>query len=135
VRRNTIVRFQLVTGACQLGENGPSWFVSLDEAAGDCSIDPEEKNAPRGIQFRDGAEGSDSKTAIVSAGNISSYVFNGVGRLTTPPSVIDVTNGNIPGLSCKASGGGVRCLRVAVSAGGQIRMCDPALPSSDPQAC
>jgi type IV fimbrial biogenesis protein FimT len=135
VRRNTFVRFQLVDAGCQLSDLGPSWFVSLDNASGDCSIDPEEKNPPRGIQFRSGAENADSKIAILSSGGVASFVFNGVGRLTTAPSVIDVTNGNVAGLACKALGGGVRCLRVAVSAGGQIRMCDPALPSSDPQAC
>ncbi|MDR1275316.1 MAG: GspH/FimT family pseudopilin [Candidatus Accumulibacter sp.] len=135
VRRNTVVRFQLVNGACQMNENGPSWFVSLDEVTGECTIDPEEVAAPRGIQFRSGAEAADAKMQILSAGGVSSYVFNSVGRLVSTPSAINVTNGDIPGLTCKSAGGGVRCLRVVVSAGGQIRMCDPALPSSDTQGC
>ncbi len=34
-----------------------------------------------------------------------------------------------------SSTGKLRCLRVSVSSGGQIRMCDPALPSGTPQGC
>ena len=36
---------------------------------------------------------------------------------------------------CPATAGQRRCLRVVVSAGGQIRMCDPALAASTPQGC
>lgn len=34
-----------------------------------------------------------------------------------------------------SNAGTLRCLRVSVSSGGQIRMCDPALPSGTPQGC
>jgi type IV fimbrial biogenesis protein FimT len=32
-------------------------------------------------------------------------------------------------------GGPIRCLRIMVTLGGQIRMCDPALAVGDAQAC
>jgi type IV fimbrial biogenesis protein FimT len=136
VRRNRIVRFQLVSSACEPDPAGTSWLISLDEAGGNCEIDPAGEAAPRAIQFRDGSEGSasDGKMKILSEGGISSYAFNGEGRLVGPPSSINITS-NVEGLACKAAGGSMRCLRVTVSAGGQVRMCDPALPSSDPQAC
>jgi type IV fimbrial biogenesis protein FimT len=47
----------------------------------------------------------------------------------------DVTK-NVPN-SCIADGGSMRCLRVVVSGGGSIRMCDPTpgVVMPDPRAC
>lgn len=48
----------------------------------------------------------------------------------------DVIKGSDPNL-CIANGGPMRCLRVVVSGGGSIRMCDPTpgIPAADPRAC
>ena len=74
-----------------------------------------------------------SGTASVSASQ-STVVFSGVGWVTPTADVtFDVTNP--AGGSCAASGGPVRCLRVTVSAMGQIRMCDPAAASGTAAAC
>jgi len=136
VRRNATVRFQLVNtidDTCALDTAGPHWVVSMDNPAGQCASAPSDTAAPRIIQVRNRAEGS--VQTLVAAGQ-SAFVFNGLGRLTPVPAgnvAIDVSS--TTGGTCVASGGSVRCLRLVVSVGGQIRMCDPALPAGDAQAC
>ncbi|MEF8756129.1 MAG: GspH/FimT family pseudopilin [Accumulibacter sp.] len=136
VRRNATVRFQLVSAiddTCALATTGPHWVVSMDNPAGQCATAPSDTAAPRIIQVRNRAEGS--QQTQVAAGQ-SAFVFNGLGRLIPVPAAnvaIDVSN--TTGGTCVASGGSVRCLRLVVSVGGQIRMCDPALPAGDAQAC
>lgn len=136
VQRNATVRFQLVStidDTCALDTAGPHWVVSMDNPAGQCASAPSDTAAPRIIQVRNRAEGS--VQTLVAAGQ-SALVFNGLGRLTPVPAgnvAIDVSS--TTGGTCVASGGSVRCLRVLVSVGGQIRMCDPALPAGDAQAC
>ncbi len=126
VRRNAPVRFQLVdnlTNSCALSTAGPNWVVSMDSAAGACAstnmADNAAPTAPRMIQSRAASDGSSS---VVVAADQSSVVFNGLGR---PTSTITINVTNPSGGACAASGGPMRCLRVAVTAGGQIRMCDP----------
>ncbi len=131
VRRNTDVRFSLVntTGStCALDPAGPNWVISLDPPAGKCDK-PASDTDPRIIQSRSGAEGS---AATTLASGQSSFIFNNLGRLTTPAANVDFKSatGN-----CLPEPGTVRCLRVVVLTGGQIRMCDPALPAGDAQAC
>jgi type IV fimbrial biogenesis protein FimT len=153
VRRNTQISFQLmgsVDDACLLSAPntpvGSDWVVSFDPPAGACAAAPlneafrvtdaANNPAPRIIQVRPAAEGS--RNVVVSAGQ-TQFVFNGLGRLVANPGgnpvPIDVSN-PIAG-ACVAATGQVRCLRVTVSPGGQIRLCDPAYPAggSDPQRC
>ena len=136
VRRNATVRFQLVStidDTCALATTGPHWVVSMDNPAGQCASAPSDTAAPRIIQVRNRAEGS--VQTQVAAGQ-SLFTFNGLGRLTPVPAAnvaIDVSS--TTGGTCIANGGSVRCLRLMVSVGGQIRMCDPALPAGDAQAC
>jgi type IV fimbrial biogenesis protein FimT len=67
--------------------------------------------------------------------------FNGLGRITpTPAGTITYDISNPTGGTCLAAGGKMRCLRLEVSASGQVRMCDPNLPAAtasnpDPQGC
>jgi type IV fimbrial biogenesis protein FimT len=74
----------------------------------------------------------------------SSFCFNGMGRLVfDPPRAgcgADPGSISISGAdgaeNCAAEGTGeTRCLRIDVNSGGSIRLCDPALPSSDTQGC
>ena len=136
VRRNATARFQLVNtidNSCALDTAGPHWVVSMDNPTGQCASAPSDTVAPRIIQVRTRAEGS--VQTQVAAGQ-SALVFNGLGRLTPVPAgnvALDVST--TTGGTCIASGGSVRCLRLVVSVGGQIRMCDPALPAGDAQAC
>lgn len=137
VRRNTTARFQLtttVTASCALSTAGSNWVVSLDDPSGACDSAASDTVAPRIIQVRPAAEGTDK--AVVAAGQ-SSVIFNGLGRVTpVPAGNIDFDISNPTGGACAtASSAGMRCLRVRVSTGGQIRMCDPILASTDPQGC
>ena len=137
VRRNTSVRFQLtstVTATCALSTSGTSWVVSLDSPAGACNSTPSDTVAPRIIQIRSAAEGSPN--AAVAAGQ-ATIIFNGLGRVTpVPAGDIDIDITNPTGGACAtAATDGMRCLRVRISTGGQIRMCNPILASTDPQGC
>lgn len=148
VRRNTTVRFQLTStldSSCALSMSGTNWVVSLDDPSGLCdsaapdSADPNPP-APRIIQKRAGAEGS--RNALVASTQFS-VVFNGLGRVTPPANIsIDITNPTggacIPTLpAVPAAGQTMRCLRVVVSPGGEVRMCDPAFvfSTTNPQGC
>jgi type IV fimbrial biogenesis protein FimT len=74
------------------------------------------------------------KSAVAATQN--TVQFSGVGRVTPIPAsdpTFNITNSS--GGTCAASGGPMRCLRVVVSAGGQIRMCDPAATAGTAAAC
>ncbi len=133
VLRNTAVRFNLTSSTndtCTLSTSGTSWVVSLNDPAGQCDSAPSDTTAPRIIQVRSSAEGSPN--AVVNAGAVSAIAFNSVGQSNTT-ATINISNPS--GGTCLSDGGSMRCLRVTVTLGGQIRMCDPARPSTDPQGC
>lgn len=137
VQRNTTVRFQLtstVDSACALSTTGANWVVSLDNPVGACDTAASDTTAPRIIQIRTGAEGT--KNATVAADQ-SAVVFNGLGRVTPVPAAnINFDVKNPTGGSCATTTvAGMRCLRVVVSTGGQVRMCDTLFTPPDPQAC
>lgn len=150
VRRNALIRFQLTTTTgndCALATNQSNWVVSFDNPESACANavlneafpadDATNNPAPRIIQVRPAAEGSSGVT--VASNVVMPITFNGLGRLSpvpaTLPVTIDVTNPTDG--TCVADGGSVRCLRVTVTVGGQVRMCDPAYSAagSDPQRC
>ncbi len=135
VRRNTNVQFALGSGT--------SWVVGCQTATADC---------PANIQTRAGTNGSSNIRVVTSevvattglaAGTPvfdTTLIFNSVGRVTTATlpaghnAAFDVTNPD--GGTCAAVSGSMRCLRVVVTPGGQVRMCDPALTQAgDAQAC
>jgi type IV fimbrial biogenesis protein FimT len=145
VRRNQQTRFQLTSttdAACVLSTTSSNWVVSINGLAGgdptgSCGSAPSETVAPYIIQTRSSKEGSKN---VVIATNLPVIAFNGLGRqvsvtnldatVTTPTAAIfevpDSTS-----VSCTT----LRCMQVQVSLTGQIRMCDPALASTDPQGC
>ena len=141
VKRNALIRFQLtsdLSATCVLSTTASNWIVSYDNAAGLCAsafidegLSPDLNAAPRIIQRRGATEGS--RGAVIAADQ-SEIIFNGFGRVTnaaTNPVGIAVMP--ISGV-CTTQ----RCLNVTVSAGGQVRMCDPQLTltnPNDPQSC
>ncbi|MEI7431393.1 MAG: GspH/FimT family pseudopilin [Betaproteobacteria bacterium] len=150
VRRNSPIRFQLVDSTnvgCALSTTVSNWVVSYDNPVGACNAglldeafpvtDTTKNPSPRIIRVRSVAEGSSN---IDLAADQSDIIFNGLGRVTTgtatpPPSLVAI---EVVPKSTIGSCATLRCLRVTVSAGGQIRMCDPQLTvskPSDPQAC
>ena len=138
-RRNTSIQFALVG-------TDSSWTIGCTTADLTC---PDTLRTPS----RDASEGSNN--AVVAAWQevasshaaaatpvfTTTLTFNGFGKASTLPAghnaVYDVSNPT--GGSCTTnSGGTMRCLRVVVTSGGQIRMCDPRLTSTNPgnpQAC
>ena len=136
VARNALVSFHLTdsaTAACALSSSGSNWVVSLDDPSGACNAAASDEVAPRLIQMRTAAEGSSN--VEVDAGGVSTITFNGMGRVTPlPVAAITIALTNTAGGAC-ATSGPMRCLNVTVSTGGQVRMCDPALPSTDARGC
>lgn len=142
--RNTAVRFQLtssVDSTCLLSLNGTSWVVDLvdagsanDSVAGSCDTAPSDTVQPGILQTRTARDGSGNTTVTASATNV---IFNGLGRLAPAPAApitININNTNSDD-DCAAGGGNLTCLRVVISPGGQVRMCNPRYPVGDPQAC
>lgn len=127
VRRNTSVQFALTSLAAN---SGADWSVSCVTPSAEC---PGAGMAETEIQKYSALEGAPSAQV---ASPQATVVFTGMGRLTPVPAstiAINVTNPN--GGTCVASGGTMRCLRILVSAGGQLKMCDPALPTTNARGC
>jgi type IV fimbrial biogenesis protein FimT len=144
LRRNAVVRFQIVdtlTSSCGFSATGTNWVISLADATAACEVDPSETTAPQIIQKRSGNEGSSSAQITTTGGN--TVQFNGLGRVLqasgtvpAPLTRIDITNPG--GGDCKTASGNepMRCLRITVTSGGQVRMCDPAVDdNTDPRFC
>lgn len=139
VRRNQSVQFTLVSLAnssvldntCAASAAGSSWVISQDEPSGKCAENSSDVTAPRIVDKR--AAGDGSRSAIVAGldatGNAaSSVVFNGFGRVNgaAPLAQVNVTS----------SVNGTRSLRIQISNGGSIRLCDPVVTDpSDPRKC
>lgn len=141
VRRNAQVRFQFTNNlgaSCALSTTDNNWVVSLDVPTNLCDKMPTANDAtpsaPRIIQKHSGTEGTPNAT--VSSNN-PDITFNGLGRASNATNnslTINITNQT--GGGCASNNGGpMRCLNILVATGGQIRMCNPALPSTDPQGC
>jgi len=110
----------------ELKDAGPNWLVrQLPEKVDDPYVFVEGKS---------GAEGggrAGQTTSIVLDSNSSSIRFTASGGLVG--SEVRVNFLQQDG-SC-APAGAARCLRVVVSAGGQVRMCDPAAGVGDTRKC
>lgn len=112
IRRNTTIKFI---------PNGTGWSV-VQPGVG--------LNDPTTLAERPAYSAESAISAQASATEIA---FNGSGRLTgAGPFTVQVT---LTGAACVSAGGSVRCLNIEATRGGQIRMCDPAQPSSSPEGC
>ena len=147
VRRNASMRFQFTTtvdGGCALNNAGPDWVVSQGDPSGLCNMTPSDDADliavplaadPRIKQVRSAKEGTSN--ALVAA-NAPLVTFSALGQVT-PPATVTINVTNPTGGVCAAAAGPMRCMRIVVSPGGQVRMCDPARTTTtanpDPQAC
>jgi type IV fimbrial biogenesis protein FimT len=142
LRRNRNVKFAL--------RDGNSWTVGCDPV--DTTVVDGQESCPAVLQTREAAEGSTKVTVApvqllqsnlsvagtpVFTGDLS---FSGLGRTvaTTLPAgnIAEYQITNPGGGTCAALGGEMRCLSIRITAGGQIRMCDPAVTvAGDPRAC
>jgi len=95
------------------------------------------------IQSRAHQEGTiNARIATLPAGAVAvtfsplgSVIPNSDSPLTSPLTRVDVSNP--AGGTCLADGGSMRCLRIVVSGGGSVRMCDPTptVVAPDPRVC
>lgn len=130
LKRNANVRFQLVTNvtaACALSTSGTSWVVSLADPTGACNVAPSDTTSPQIIQKQSGTESTPN--IAVAATTASSATFTGLGRVSGA-GITQIDVSNPVGGSCVAASGNMRCLRIQVSTGGQLRMCDPAVTAT-----
>lgn len=94
------------------------------------------------IQSKSGLEGSGGARIAQTPGDVIRTTFTQLGALRAkdPDGSLPVTRVDVfyddPNL-CIAAGGTKRCLRVVVTGGGSIRMCDPVptIVAPDPRAC
>lgn len=107
VQRNRLVQFTT---------SGSGWAIS-------------EIGSGAPIASRTALNGEARYSVAPSAVNIS---FASNGRPNAAPFTVDF---GLNGAQCESAGGPARCLRVLVNAGGTIRMCDPAVATTDPRAC
>jgi type IV fimbrial biogenesis protein FimT len=108
------------------------------------TVVPCDNTTPAGqlIQSRAFEEGSNNARIALTPGGTFIVTFVPLGSVApanidaSPPITrIDVNN---PGAgACQADSGPMRCLRVVVSGGGSVRMCDPTptVVAPDPRAC
>lgn len=133
VRRNAVVRFQLVdtlADDCQINVNGPHWAINLGAAqtpAGACATALGTGAAPHLLRVSPLVA---SEAVATLSATRSVIAFDGLGRQTwtsSPTSgaaLLSIAVG-ASGQSC-APAGPTRCLTVVVSPAGEVRMCDPA---------
>jgi len=138
LRNNSVVRFQMTStldSACALSNAGTSWVVSLADPSGACDAAPSGTAAPQIIQKKSGSEGA---PRVTIAGNGSVIYFNGLGRQASPGGAANITQIDITnpvGGTCQPAGP-MRCMRITISTGGQVKMCDPAVTDvTDPRIC
>ncbi len=141
LRRNASVRFQFVSNlnsSCALSDAtparvAPSWVVSSADPTGKCDEAP--GATATGIVQKQSA--SDGTPNIQIEADVTSVVFNGMGRVVGAGiGIVDLRS--VSG-DCEHedANGTMRCLRVLVSGGGQIRLCDPKVDpgGTDPRRC
>lgn len=144
LQRNDRVIFSLttnLTAACALGGTTGTWVISLDSPEGQCNAPPSDVNVPRILEVRSREEGSGVVIAATNSGGgaANQITFTGLGRVlvagANPISAIDVNFDPASG-TCISNGGNIRCLRVRIGAGGETRICDPAVADpNDPRTC
>lgn len=128
VRRNVLVQFSRGGGTSSDWTVGCTTPVDLN---GDGIEDP--GDCPAIIQARSASEGS---TNVNVSATQDVVVFNGLGRVTPSTTATNNINITYPSGGACALAGPMRCLRIVVSSGGQVRMCDPAVSSTtDPRVC
>jgi type IV fimbrial biogenesis protein FimT len=145
LRRNQPVEFVLTSddpiednvGGPTVTTTGPHWMVRVNTGAGFSFVQGhsgfEGSNQAAGTQVQIAAVVPSSPAAL-TAGTVT---FNPMGRAElTADATFDVSNP--AGGACKTAGGDepMRCLRVVVTPGGRVRMCDPAVTvATDTRAC
>jgi type IV fimbrial biogenesis protein FimT len=97
-----------------------------------------EASSGAAIQARSKDEGSPNAAVAISPAGATRVTFTplgGVGaNLDGSASIAQLNISNPGGGACQPTGP-MRCLRVVVSGGGSLKMCDPVVSTPDPRAC
>lgn len=139
IKRNRPVGFRLVTdlsSACGASGSGTSWVASIDDPTRKCDVAVAAAIEPFIVAKKAAAEGADRVTvsALDATGAAASaIVFNGVGRVLLsgqpPIAQIDIA-------SSVLSADQAREMRIVLTTGGMIRMCDPSInDTTDTRIC
>lgn len=135
VNRNAATRFVLCGGATAAWEIlAASATAPLPSASLACGVGSNAQAGEERVQERLASEGSRNAQIQVTPNGAKAVTFNSLGRViantfgdagSASITQVDVTNPQ-----------GNRPLRITVSAGGSLRMCDPSLAAgTDPRAC
>lgn len=134
IRRNTVVEIALTdqppnsssVETSSLTLNGPNWMIRTVPV-------PPATTPHIFIEGKAGSEGNGGTGATI-ASDAGSLQFSAVGALVGSGVVkVDFTH---PSGACALQGGNIRCQRVLISPGGQVRLCDPAATAAgDTRKC
>jgi type IV fimbrial biogenesis protein FimT len=137
MRRNQVVTYWTVTdktAGCALASSKASWVVSLDDPTGHCADSASTSTTPRLVEAYGASDGAGDVVVNAYASDgataATSVSFNGFGQVVSTGTPIGMIN-----LSSAVAGS--RTLRVTISPGGAIRMCDPSptIPAGDSRKC
>jgi type IV fimbrial biogenesis protein FimT len=143
VKRNGLVALRLVTdlsSECEVSSTGTSWVASVTNPTGNCDAAISDTVPPTIIAKKSGAEktGTVTVSATNTGGNVAAHtvVFGPVGRVVgslDAGAPIGWINLDSSAITREQS----RDLRIAITMGGMIRMCDPdpGIQASDPRKC
>lgn len=143
VRMNTPVEFLLTAtdplpanvGAAVASANGTNWMVRTADLGtfvdGKFGIEGSGRGSGQAtpIRINDTAPPANVDPDPPPAVPVGSIVFNALGRTSLASQAVFKFNDPEAG-ACVTAGGPVRCLRVTVSIGGQVRLCDPAVSAA-----
>jgi type IV fimbrial biogenesis protein FimT len=120
--------------------NGPVAFTLTDTNGGAWNIRTLNTDDLTAVATTTTRAAGETTNARITA-SATTVCFNGTGQQIAAAEGVcpartqvtfDITNPS--GGACVTTGP-VRCLRIVVRTGGQVRMCDPALPNTDSQSC
>ena len=166
IKRNRQVGFQVVdnlSAACALSLSGRSWVISQFTAVGLCNTALITPATPADLTVTGfataqadpliiarGTAPADAQVgfnvySIAGVNTAGPLVFNSFGQLVTPATlanvpvnidVRDATPADCRPIPPAAGTGTLRCMRITINSGGQIRMCDPSEQTvGDTRAC
>ena len=134
IKSNQVVKFWMVSptaaskldNTCALSPASPSWVISISNPAGACASEPSSTVEPMIIESRGAgktATGIDVSAMSGSNAAATQVGFNGFGQrpLVTPDT-------DIRSIDFTSTTTGTRHLRIEISAGGSVRMCDVVAP-------
>lgn len=142
LHRNTRVTFWLVSNPdlkslgndCVTADNGSAWVVSINDPSGKCAALPSNSSAPLLLDKHAAGDGTTNTQVRALPADAVAVTFNGLGQVSTTASGGDpITQIDISHMQVQ---NGDRTYRLSISAGGQVKMCDPQVMSqSDSRKC